>query len=134
MGKIHWIPVDPTEPERIEESNKEPDHKEIQAYLGGWSEHVKVLYKGQFPTSMFVKDDGRLMNLPVNKRATDIYWAASAARGVNLANKAEREADSEAFWRSRGVDPTTVITLDPQPDDPPFIHGPAVLLEGIRVR
>ncbi len=131
MGKIHWIPIDPTEPERIEESDKEPDHREIQEFLGGWSEHVKVLYDGHFPTSMFVNDEGRLNDLPVNERATKIYWAASEARGVDMMDAESRQADSDAFWISRGVDPADVIFSDPKPGEPPYIHGPAVLLEGI---
>lgn len=131
MGKIHWIPTEG--PERIEESDTAPSNEEMKAFVGGWTEHVNVLYEGVFPTSMFVKDDGRVLNLPVNRVATEIYWAASKARGVDLANKEERDADAKAFWESRGIDPDQVHNIDPRPDDPPFIHGPAVLLEGIKL-
>lgn len=134
MGKIHWIPVDVLKPERIEESDKIPTSDDMRIFVDGWLEFVNVLYEGKFPTVMVVNEEGRLNDLPVNERATEIYWAASAARGVNLANKEEREADSRAFWKARGVDPDQVTTMDPKPDEPPYIHGPAILLEDIEVK
>jgi hypothetical protein len=127
------MPADIQEPERIEDSDKMPRTEEMRAYVDGLLEFVNCLYEGHFPTVMVVNDEGRLNDLPVNKRATEIYWAASATRGVDLSDKEQREADAKTFWEARGVDPEQVINIDPKPDDPPYIHGPAIVLEGIKV-
>ena len=133
MSKIHWIPVDPTEPIRVEESTTMPSRDDMMEFVGGWLEYVNVLYEGHFPTSMIVNEEGRLRGLEPNNRATEIYWAASKARGVDLGDAAQRRADWDAYARSLGVDPDAVVSLDPQPDLPPYIHGPAIVLQGIVV-
>ncbi len=48
-------------------------------------EHVAVLFKRQ-RASMFVDDYGAFMGLPVNRAATEIYHAASKARGADTSN------------------------------------------------
>ena len=126
-GYIHWLAVG--KPERIEEATKEPALEAMQDFVGGFTEHVNVLYKGK-QTSMFVHDEGATLGFPVNEEATKIYWAMSAARGVDLADKEQREADQKAFWARFGN--VKHIDLNPTPDQPPMIHGNAIVLEGIR--
>lgn len=41
-------------------------------YVPGDREHVRVFWKGKY-TSMFVAETGRLDNLPMNRKATEIY-------------------------------------------------------------
>lgn len=53
---------------------------------GGYVEYVSVLYQGR-PTTMLVDEEGATnfrpgYPLPVNERATEIYWEASRRRGV----------------------------------------------------
>ncbi len=47
---------------------------------GSHLEHVAVLHQGK-RCSMFVDEDGVANGLPINQRATSVYWAASTARG-----------------------------------------------------
>lgn len=129
MGLIHWMPVEG--PEVTEDASEQPEYERLREYVGGWIEYVSVLYKGK-RTTMVVNEEGRLNDLPINERATEIYYAAAASQGVDLADKDQREAHSDALWRDRGVDPSQVLHLDPQPDKPPAIHGPAIVLEDIR--
>jgi len=126
MGQVHWIPA--RGEGRVERADSSPSLKAMQAWCAGFVEHVTVLYKGK-RASMYVHDEGRIIGLPVNKAATEIYWAASRARGVEPSDQVEREADKQAFSERFKADFT--VDLDTRPNDPPFIHGNAVLLEGI---
>ncbi len=116
MGYIHWINTDGTE--RIEEAKFEPDWDEMRDFVGGYIEHVNVLYKGK-QTAMYVHEEGRIIDLPINPVATDIYMANTRAREA---------AGKGAFKWPEGV---KVISLDPRPDLPPSIHGPAVVMENL---
>ena len=129
MGTIHWIATDGTV--TTEEADKAPNRKWMQRFVGGNIEHVSVLYKGHFPTHMYVNETGRLDNLPINPTATEIYYAASRYRGVEPTDPEAVRRDTERFAAELGAPPEAIITVDPQPDLPPAIHGPAVLLEGI---
>lgn len=42
-------------------------------------EHVSVLFDGS-PSSMFVDSIGAMLSLPVNRRATEIYWTHGLTR------------------------------------------------------
>lgn len=81
----------------------EPGYKAIAAFvdpiIGGHLEHVTVLHKGA-RADMFVEEFGAVNGMPVNVAATEIYWAASKARGEH-----------------------------PERDGAPKIHGIAVLFD-----
>ena len=126
MGTLHYIYHD--KPEMVMPATKAPNLATMQEFVGGDIEHVTVLYNGK-RTSMFVNDMGAMNGLPVNEAATKVYWAASAARGIDLGNKEQREKASDDFWARFGNIPR--IDLNPHPDQPPFIHGNAIILEGI---
>ncbi len=84
MGKIHWISVDGSI--TVEESSKNPSLKKMQEYVGGYIEHISVLYKGK-PATMYANEEGATnwhpgYPLPVNKPATDIYHAFTLSRGL----------------------------------------------------
>ena len=127
MGFIHWLTPDGSE--RIDGANKAPPLKEMQDFVDGFVEHVSVLYKGK-RASMFVHDEGAIIGLPINEAATKIYWAASAARGIDLADKEQRQKAEDEFWGRFGNIPR--LDLNPRPDQPPFIHGNAIVLEDIK--
>ncbi len=129
MGMIHYLPIRGN-PELIRESSEAPTLTEMQEFVEGYIEHVNVLYKGK-RTTMIVNDEGAVKGLPVNEAATKIYWAASAARGIDLADKEQREKDQNEFWAKFGNIPR--IDLNPNPDQPPMIHGNAIVLEGIEM-
>lgn len=130
MGKVHWIGTDGGY--GIEDSNAVPDTEAMRKFVGGYLEFVHVFHNGSMHY-MIVNDEGRLKGLPVNKPATEIYFAASRARGVEPTDPEQSKADADNWARSKGIDPKAVIHLDPRPDEPPGIHGPAILLENIKV-
>ena len=86
-GEIEW-PKNPGY-EKIKEL--------VEPYVGGWLEHVYVLNEGK-QADMFVNENGHMLKLPFNLRATTLYRAASLKR-----------------WP--GMDPKTL----------PIIVGPAVV-------
>lgn len=129
MGNIHWM--EPDGSVRTELATKEPTLDAMKEFVGGWIEHVAVMYEGKYPTSMIVNEDGIRLGLPVNEAATRIYWAASAARGYDLAKEEDRKA-LDAEWAARmGVPAEAVMNLGP--GGPPYIYGNAILLENIRM-
>jgi hypothetical protein len=127
-GRVHWINGDGTE--RIEETDEGPSFEAIKDFLGGWSEHVSVLYDGR-PTSMFVHELGRSAFKERNPLATEIYFAASKARGVDPEDKVAEIKEVEATAERLGIPVENITYLDPEPQKPVGIYGPAILLEGI---
>jgi hypothetical protein len=68
--------------------NALPSRESMQATVGGDIEYVHVLHKGK-RTFMVVNEIGATdlkpgYPLPVNPKATEIYWAASRARGASV--------------------------------------------------
>lgn len=68
MVKGLLIPADPELPIEIREFNKLEDY---QAAVGGWIEAVDVLPLG---ITTYVNEEGLLINLPFNSRATFLWW------------------------------------------------------------
>lgn len=64
--------------ERIEERG-ELSLNELRDYIGGYVEHVSVLFRGR-RCSMFVDEEGLLKGLKLNPTATMIYWEATMRR------------------------------------------------------
>ena len=131
-GTVHWIRPGGTVV--VETNVQSPSFDKMKEFLDGHSEHVSVLYKGK-PASMFVHEFGRILGLPRNAVATEIYFAASRARGRDPIAEFERKGTTDP--KSEDAIPdgwptlaTQVINLDPTPNEPPGIHGPAILLEG----
>jgi hypothetical protein len=58
-----------------------------------WPEHVTVLHERR-RADLFVHERGAILRLPVNELATQLYWAASKARGIK---------DFAGFPRIHGV-------------------------------
>lgn len=53
----------------------------LQEAVGGWIEAVDTGANG----TMWVNEEGKLMNLPINKRATYLWWTlVPAARGRDM--------------------------------------------------
>jgi hypothetical protein len=130
-GKIHWIKGDGTK--TVEESEQTPTFHKMKDFLGDHPEHVSVLYEGKL-TSMFVHEFGRIVFDERNPTATDIYFALSRAQGFDPESlTSEMETDAARQWADHlGVPPENVINLDPAPEKPPGIYGPAILLEGFK--
>jgi hypothetical protein len=130
--KSHWIEEDGTV--TVQEDEGEPPFNTIQAFCGGYVEHVNVLYEGQ-QCSMFVHDEGAIRGLPVNEVATDIYWNNARAQGVDPNDaeqrKAMEDAHVERLAKQLGIDMKhiSVVSLGHE-ESPPKIHGPAVLFLG----
>lgn len=93
MGRIYWIKVDGTEEDieaDISDAKANDDFLKVikkaeERYKTGFAEMVWVLHNGQ-RTLMLVDEFGAqpVMEgypLPVNEKATELYRAASRARG-----------------------------------------------------
>lgn len=129
---VHWI--DPEKDEIIEEATMPPVWDAMVEFLGGQPESVTVLYKGR-RTLMFVHEMGRVIGLERNPAATEIYFAASRARGADPMAEFEKRGTTD--MRREDVDDgpfkgAEIINMDPTPNEPPGIHGPAILLEGFK--
>lgn len=129
--KSRWIRPDGTEEHH--DTPGEPSLDEMQKFVGGFIELVTVLYKGK-KCHMIVNENGIAEGLPVNETATEIYYAASRARGVEPTDDAQREADSKAqlegLAKNLGVKPEDITQIKLGPPGAPKIHGPAIVLEG----
>jgi hypothetical protein len=127
----HWIRPDGTVDTRT--SPGEPNWQEMQAFCGGDLELVTVLFQG-VGCHMLVHGEGMLIGLPKNPKATEIYYAASRARGVDPADKAQREADAkeqlERLARDLGIEPENITQIEMGGDMENCIYGPAVVCEG----
>lgn len=111
--------------------NKIPTFNEMREIVGGWIEMVKVLpldalsVSSRHMTYMICHEEGRLLNLPRNKKATEIYH--------NLTRKQFPQADDpfksakEAFLASM-PEGTHVITSSYE--DEPFIAGDVIYFQG----
>ncbi len=130
-GRVHWI--DEMGIERIEESAPYPTLDELRKYLKGDAEHISVLYKGA-KTSMFVNEFGRELWEVRNTTATEVYFAASRARGIDPEDPKQAREDVEAMAKNLGVSPENIHYVEnPETAKPPGIYGPAVLLEGFKL-
>ena len=72
-GKVTW--------REIEFENDQPSYDELRPILDEFfpdlsAEHVSVLCNGK-RTDMFVDETGHLKSLPINIRATAVYWEAT---------------------------------------------------------
>jgi len=130
MGTVHWIETDGTV--REETAHKMPDWELMQKYVEGYIELVRVLHNGA-AHYLIVNEEGRMRAMPFNEKATEIYFAASRSRGVEPTDPASAKKDAEDWARSKGIRPDFVVSIDPRPDLPPGIYGPAILLENIKV-
>lgn len=78
----------------------------IREAIGGMPERVAVIFGGK-PTLMYVEERSAVRNLPINARATAIYWTAT-------------------------MQGRTGVHFDPL--NAPMVHGTAVVLEGVSPR
>lgn len=67
MPKVLVIPVDVTEPVRIETLTNWEAYQDL---VGGWIESAPV---DRDDLSLFINEEGKVMNLPRNSRADD-FW------------------------------------------------------------
>lgn len=132
MGNIHWINADGTE--RIEASPLGPTFNAMEKFVGGQTEHVSVLYNG-YPASMFVHEFGRRQWPDRNPNATEIYFAASRARGVDPENEEYATQELLKLADSMGVPHENIVRLDKAEGmaKAPGIYGPAILLENFPI-
>ncbi len=129
--KSRWIQPDGSEEQH--DTPEAPMWSEMQRYVGGNLEIVNVLYKGK-KCHMLVHEEGMLVPLPKNPVATEIYYAASRARGVEPTKKRQSDADAEEqlgrLAASLGVPAEIFVTLELGGDMENCIYGPAIVLEG----
>jgi len=52
--------------------------EELQAAVGGWIERVKIAYDYEL-ADMIVNEEGKLRDLPLNRKATELYWNGRAS-------------------------------------------------------
>lgn len=57
-----------------------PTLKELQEIVEGYIEIVDILYKDK-PCQMIVNEDGKLKDLPINSKATEIYVKSARLSG-----------------------------------------------------
>ncbi len=128
VSSIHWINANGTE--RIEVTDRTPSFNEMKDFLGDNSEHVSVLFDGR-PTSLFVHEWGRTIYDDRNPTATEIYFAAARSRGIDPEDKGQSKKQAEDTAKQLGIPLENIRYLDPAPEKPVGIYGPAILLEGI---
>ena len=136
MLRSFWIQPDgTTEIHELEGMPRYDDDvwKQAKEFIGGYFEFVHVLFNGE-RCDMIVDEDGIMKQLPVNAVATEIYYAASRARGVEPTCDASREADSQAQLERLAaglkIDPKNIRTFNLGPPGAPKIYGPAIVFEG----
>lgn len=138
MGRVHWIPANPDEPILISAQPSAPAYNDMKEYVGGYIEFVTVLFNGH-QEQMIVNEEGILLDLPKNDRATEVYWALSKSQGYDLGNQEDRlrlQRDWQQDMKDRfpGLTLETIISIDPRGEDAaPVIQGNAIVLEGIRL-
>ncbi|UEM23101.1 DUF3846 domain-containing protein [Skermanella mucosa] len=75
---LHFVPANPdleiTVRKMPQKKFSNIDFKEIQSWVGGHYGKVMIPFKGKI-TYMIVHEEGRVLNLPSNPRAT-AYWQA----------------------------------------------------------
>ncbi len=129
--KSRWIQPDGSE--EIHHLDHDPTLTQMQEFVGGNVDIIQVLYLGK-PCHMVVHDEGMLIPLPKNLVATEIYYTASRARGVEPTDRKASQADSDAqiagFAASLGIAPENIVSLDLGNDMENCIYGPAIVLEG----
>ena len=107
----------------------------MQDFVGGHIEIVSVLYLGK-KAHMIVHEEGMILQLPVNGTATEIYHAATKARGVDPLNPEALKKDREAFYcqmaKNLGIerDNLEVVEMGHEEGIAPMIYGPAIVFEG----
>ena len=126
---VHWIPADTSQPITVEMKGSAPAFEKLQEYVGGYVEYVTVLFKGK-TASMVVNEEGAITGLPVNKRATQIYYALSRQHGYEPTDPKSADQQKKDYLKSRGLsEDTKVYTLGPS--GTPMIYGDVLVLEGI---
>ena len=137
MFQLIQTPIDGTR----EELDHFPELAEMQAIVGGWIEHVRVLdyvgTNGPVYTSMFVNEEGLLKNLPRNEAATEIYQRNVRHHFAGHENPFQAAADEvRKQWEGRGmayIDATPKDALAAGYATDPFVVGPAIYFQGYTV-
>ena len=128
MGTITWIGY--AGETVVQEDADSPTFDRMEEFLAGQTEHVTVLHNGK-SCSMYVNEFGRRLWTDRNPTATEIYFAASKARGIDPEDKEQARKELEKLADSMGVKHENIHYLeDPETSPPPGIYGPAILLEG----
>jgi hypothetical protein len=74
-GKIIIIPANLAEPIVMREADEQPLLSELQAIVGGTIEAVPYwTMHGDMPCVTYCNEDGKMFNLPINRRATVLWW------------------------------------------------------------
>jgi Domain of unknown function (DUF3846) len=75
MGIVIVIPADAQQAIRSRETDTQPPLQELQDIVDGYIEAVPHWddYMGK-PCVVYCNEEGKLRDLPVNKRATDLWW------------------------------------------------------------
>ncbi len=129
-GIVHWFGADGTQ--TTEEDAIMPSMATMEAFLMGRTEHVSVLHNGK-SSSMYVHEFGRRQWADRNPTATEIYFAASRARGIDPEDTKQARKELEAMADSMGVSHENIHYMeDPATAKPPGIYGPAILLEDFK--
>lgn len=115
-------------------------YQQLKSTIGGYIEHVTVLDRIErsprgdrwIYTSMYVHEEGRLIGLPHNPKATAIYQRnIRAQRPGHPYPFAEVEQEMQAAATKAGVFYINLSESDPTSDpDYPDIVGPAIYYQG----
>ena len=74
-GQVIIVPADPAQPVRHEPRDKQPDLQELHNILGGYIEPVPHWeWHNEQPCVVWCNEEGKLRDLPVNDRATLMWW------------------------------------------------------------
>ncbi len=129
-GIVHWFGADGTQ--TTETDVAMPSIERMELYLDGLTEHVTVLFNRK-RCSMYVHEFGRRLWTARNPAATEIYFAAARARGIDPENKEQARQQIEAMADRMGVSHENITYMEnPETAKPPGIYGPAILLEDFK--
>lgn len=137
MSNKQIVVIQPDGSERI--LDKFPTYDEMKSIVGGWIERVRVLEHGslaEYPwryTVMIVNEEGLLLNLPRNEKATELYQRnvlAQFPRDNKRASFIAAEVANKAQLERLGA---VVIVAPPPPGSDPYdphIAGSVIYFRG----
>lgn len=111
-----------------------PSWEKMKEIVGGWLEHVTVLSHlndddSGFYSSMYINEEGLIMDLPRNAAATELYQRNVR---VQFPNSPTPFKDAAEAYRATLPPGTQVITSSPgeEYDNDPYICGDVIFFQG----
>ena len=114
----------------VEYPDEAPMYEKLKRHIGGFIEHVTVLYNGR-RCSMWVHEEGRMQFDWRNEWATQIYFTNMRLQGKDPESPEVRLEGAHALADSLGIPHDAVYTMGSD-GKPEGIYGPVVLVDGFQ--